>query len=116
MGLAATLANGDFQFVDPTIRFTVANEVQFEELKECSTELLHFVRTHVGQWSIALEVEVSEVEAPAEFMTPKDRYVKWASEHPPRGHPEAIGPRHRLRKPVGLGVFPLFSTKRHAEN
>jgi hypothetical protein len=82
VGLAATLANGDFQFVDPTIRFTVANEVQFEELKECSTELLHFVRTQVGNGSIALEVEVSEVEAPAEFMTPKDRYVKWASEHP----------------------------------
>ena len=78
VGLAATLANGDFQFVDPTIRFTVANEVQFEELKECSTELLHFVRTQVGNGSIALEVEVSEVEAPAEFMTPKDRYVKWA--------------------------------------
>ena len=82
VGLAATLANGDFQFVDPAIRFTVANEVQFEELKECSTELLHFVRTQVGNGSIALEVEVSEVEAPAEFMTPKDRYVKWASEHP----------------------------------
>jgi len=82
VGLAATLANGDFQFVDPTIRFTVANEVQFEELKECSTELLHFVRTQVGNGSIALEVEVSEVEAPAEFMTPKDRYVKWATEHP----------------------------------
>ena len=82
VGLAATLANGDFQFVDPTIRFTVANEVQFEELKECSTELLHSVRAKVGNGSIALEVEVSEVEAPAEFMTPKDRYVKWASEHP----------------------------------
>ena len=82
VGLAATLANGDFQFVDPTIRFSVANEVQFEELKECSTELLHFVRTQVGNGSIALEVEISEVEAPVEFMTPKDRYVKWASEHP----------------------------------
>ena len=82
VGLAATLANGDFEFVDPTIRFTVANEVQFEELKECSTELLHFVRKEVGNGTIALEVKVSEVEAPVKFMTPKDRYVRWASENP----------------------------------
>jgi len=82
VGLAATLANGDFEFADPTIRFTVANDVQFEELKECSTELLHFIRTEVGNGSIALEVQVSEVEAPVEFITPKDRYVRWASENP----------------------------------
>ncbi len=82
VGLAATLANGDFDFADPTIRFTVANDVQFEELKECSTELLHFIRTEVGNGSIGLEVLVSEAEAPEEFITPKDRYVRWASENP----------------------------------
>ena len=82
VGLAATLANGDFEFSDPTIRFTVANDVQFEELKEYSTELLHFIRTEVGNGSIALEVQVSEVEGPVEFITPKDRYVRWASENP----------------------------------
>lgn len=82
VGLAATLANGDFQFVDPTIRFTVANDVQFEEMKECSTELLHFIRTEVGNGAIALDVQVSEVEAPAEFLTPKDRYMNWAADHP----------------------------------
>lgn len=83
VGLAATLANGDFRFEDPTIRFTVANDVQFEEMKECSTELLHFIRTEVGNGTIALDVQVSEVEAPAEFLTPKDRYMNWAAEHPP---------------------------------
>ena len=82
VGLAATLANGDFKFLDPTIHFTVANDVQFEELKECSTELLHFIRTEVGNGSIALDVQVSEVEAPVEFITPKDRYLRWASENP----------------------------------
>jgi len=82
VGLAATLANGNFQFEDPTIRFTVANDVQFEEMKECSTELLHFIRTEVGNGAIALDVQVSEVEAPAEFLTPKDRYMNWAAEHP----------------------------------
>lgn len=82
VGLAATLANGDFRFEDPTIRFTVANDVQFEEMKECSTELLHFIRTEVGNGAIALDVQVSEVEAPAEFLTPKDRYMNWAAEHP----------------------------------
>ena len=82
VGLAATLANGDFEFADPTIRFTVANDVQFEELKECSTELLHFIRTELGNGSIALDVQVSEVEAPVEFIAPKDRYMRWASENP----------------------------------
>lgn len=82
VGLAATLANGDFQFDDPTIRFTVANDVQFEEMKECSTELLHFIRTEVGNGAIALDVQVSEMEAPAEFLSPKDRYMNWASDHP----------------------------------
>ncbi|MBK13031.1 MAG: hypothetical protein CL849_05810 [Crocinitomicaceae bacterium] len=82
VGLAATLANGDFEFADPTIRFTVANDVQFEELKECSTELLHFIRTEVGNGSIALDVQVSKVEAPVEFIAPKDRYLRWASENP----------------------------------
>lgn len=82
VGLAATIANGDFRFEDPTIRFTVANDVQFEEMKECSTELLHFIRTEVGNGAIALVVQVSEVEAPAEFLTPKDRYMNWAAEHP----------------------------------
>ena len=82
VGLAATLANGDFKFLDPKIHFTVANDVQFEELKECSTELLHFIRTEVGNGSIALDVQVSEVEAPVEFITPKDRYLRWASENP----------------------------------
>ena len=57
VGLAATIANGDFRFVDPTIRFSVANDVQFEEMKECSTELLHFIRTEVGNGAIALEVQ-----------------------------------------------------------
>ena len=82
VGLAATLANGDFRFDDPTIRFTVANDVQFEEMKECSTELLHFIRMEVGNGAIALDVQVSELEAPAEFLTPKDRYMNWAAEHP----------------------------------
>lgn len=82
VGLAATLANGEFAFLDPAIVFTVANEVQYEELKECATELLHYVRTRAGNGQLSLEVKVSEGEAPAVFLTPKDRYVKWASENP----------------------------------
>ena len=82
VGMAATLANGDFLFEDPAIVFTVANEVQYEELKECATELLHFVRTEAGNGSLSLEVKVAEGEAPAVFLTPKDRYLKWAGENP----------------------------------
>lgn len=82
VGLAATLVNGEFVFSDPTIRFTVANEVQYEELKECAAELLHFVRVAVGSGRIALEVEVSELEAQVAFLSPKDRYLKWAEENP----------------------------------
>jgi len=82
VGLASTLANGEFEFADPTIRFTVSNEVQFEELKECSTDLLHFIRSEVGNGGIALDVRVSEVEPSAEFLTPRGRYMKWASENP----------------------------------
>ena len=82
VGMAATLANGEFEFKDPSIVFTVANEVQYEELKECATELLHFVRVHAGTGQVALEVEVSEGEVAAVFLTPKDRYLKWAEENP----------------------------------
>jgi hypothetical protein len=82
VGMAATLANGEFEFKDPSIVFTVANEVQYEELKECATELLHFVRVHAGTGQVALEVEVSEGEVDAVFLTPKDRYLKWAEENP----------------------------------
>ena len=82
VGLAATLLGGEFLFEDPTIRFTVANEVQYEEMKECAAELLHFVRTHVGNGKLALELFVSEVEAAPAFLTPKDRYMKWAEENP----------------------------------
>ena len=82
MGLAATLATGEWNFSDATIKLTVANQVQYDELKECATQLLHFVRTEVGNGSIALEVEVSEVEAAVEFLTPKDRYQSWAEENP----------------------------------
>ena len=82
VGLAATLLGGEFVFEDPTIRFTVANEVQYEEMKECAAELLHFVRTHVGSGQVALEVFVSEVEAAPAFLSPKDRYMKWAGENP----------------------------------
>lgn len=82
VGLAATLANGEFEFKDPSIVFTVANEVQYEELKECATELLHFVRVQAGNGKVALEVEVSEGEVATVFLTPKDRYLKWAEENP----------------------------------
>lgn len=82
VGLAATLLGGEFVFEDPTIRFTVANEVQYEEMKECAAELLHFVRTHVGSGQVALEVFVSELEAAPAFLSPKDRYMKWAGENP----------------------------------
>jgi hypothetical protein len=82
MGLAATLATGEWSFSDATIKLTVANQVQYDELKECATQLLHFVRTEVGNGSIALEVEVSEVEAAVEFLTPKDRYQSWVEENP----------------------------------
>lgn len=82
MGLAATLATGEWLFQDPTIRLTVANQVQFDELKEYATDLLHFVRLKVGNGGIALEVEVAEVEAAVQFLTPKDRYFRWAEEHP----------------------------------
>ncbi len=82
VGLAATLLGGELAFDDPLIRFTVANEVQAEEMKECAADLLHFVRTTVGSGRIALEVSVSEVEAASAFLTPKDRYMKWAGENP----------------------------------
>ena len=82
VGLAATLLGGDFLFEDPTIRFTVSNEVQYEEMKECAAELLHFVRTHVGNGKLSLELFVSEVEAAPAFLSPKDRYTKWAEENP----------------------------------
>ena len=82
MGLAATLATGGWQFKDPVIHLTVANQVQYEELKECATQLLHFVRVEVGNGRIALEVDVAEVEASVEFLTPKDRYQRWAEEKP----------------------------------
>jgi len=82
VGLAATLLGGELAFDDPLIRFTVANEVQAEEMKECAADLLHFVRTTVGSGRIALEVSVSEVEAAPAFLTPKDRYMKWAGENP----------------------------------
>ena len=82
VGMAATLSGGELVFEDPLIRFTVANEVQAEELKECAAELLHFVRTKVGSGKIGLEVFVSEVEAAPAFLSPKDRYVKWAEENP----------------------------------
>ncbi|RPG81694.1 MAG: hypothetical protein CBC74_001215 [Crocinitomicaceae bacterium TMED114] len=82
VGMAATLSGGELVFEDPLIRFTVANEVQAEELKECAAELLHFVRTTVGSGKIGLEVFVSEGEAAPAFLSPKDRYVKWAEENP----------------------------------
>jgi hypothetical protein len=82
VGMAATLANGDVQFEDPAIVFTVANEVQYEEFKECATELLHFVRTEAGNGGLSLEVKVAEGEVQAVFLTPKDRYLKWAVENP----------------------------------
>ena len=82
VGLAATLTTGTFEFDDPTIRLTVANHVQYEELKECAAELLHFMRVTVGSGRLALDVQVSEAEVATTFMTPKDRYVKWAQDHP----------------------------------
>ncbi len=50
MGMAATLATGGLTFEDPTLKLVVANNVQYEELKECATELLHFLRVRSGQW------------------------------------------------------------------
>jgi hypothetical protein len=43
---------------------------------------LHFIRVHVGNGSIGLEVELGELDAPVEFLTPKDRYDQWASAQP----------------------------------
>lgn len=82
VGLAATLTTGKFEFDDPTMRLTVANHVQYEELKECAAELLHFMRVTVGSGRLALDVQVSEAEVATTFMTPKDRYVKWAQDNP----------------------------------
>ena len=82
MGMAATLSTGELTFEDPTLRLVVANQVQFDELKECATELLHFVRTHVGNGSIALDVEVGEAAAAPAFLSQKDRYLLWAQENP----------------------------------
>lgn len=82
MGLAATLSTGELTFEDPTLRLVVANQVQFDELKECATELLHFVRTHVGNGSIAFDVAVGEAVAAPAFLSPKDRYLRWAEENP----------------------------------
>lgn len=82
VGLAATLANGRLDFEDPLLRLTVSNQVQFTELKECATELLHFIRVRVGNGDIAFEVEVSEAGPAPEFLTPMDRYRKWAEANP----------------------------------
>ena len=81
-GLAATLSHGTLAFEDPTLKLTVANQIQFDELKECATQLLHFVRRHVGNGGLAFEVEVGEVEVKVAFLTPKDRYLQWAAEKP----------------------------------
>ena len=81
-GLAATLSHGTLVFNDPVLKLTVANQIQYEELKECATQLLHFVRSHVGNGRLAFEVEVGEVEVKVAFLTPKDRYLQWASEKP----------------------------------
>ncbi len=82
MGLAATLATGGWKFQDPVIHLTVANQVQYDELKECATQLLHFVRVEVGNGRIALEVDIAEAVASVGFLTPKDRYQRWAEEKP----------------------------------
>jgi len=82
MGMAATLATGGLTFEDPTLKLVVANNVQYEELKECATELLHFLRVRIGNGGIAFEVEVGEEVAAPMFLTPKDRYQHWASENP----------------------------------
>ncbi|MDB4787312.1 hypothetical protein OAG26_01250 [Flavobacteriales bacterium] len=82
MGMAATLATGGVTFDDPALKLVVANDVQYEELKECATELLHFLRVKVGNGSIAFEVEVGDEVAAPKFLTPKDRYKHWASENP----------------------------------
>ncbi len=82
MGLAATLATGEKVFDNPVLKLTVANQVQYDELKECAAQLVHFIRVHVGNGSIGLEVELGELDAPVEFLTPKDRYDQWASAQP----------------------------------
>jgi hypothetical protein len=82
MGLAATLATGDLHFEDPLLKLKVANQVQFDELKENATELLHFIRVTVGNGAIAFEVEVAEEAPAAEFLTAKDRYLRWAEQKP----------------------------------
>lgn len=82
LGLAATLATGRLDFEDPVLKLTVSNQVQFSELKECATELLHFIRVRVGNGDIAFEVEIGEGMPAPEFMTPMDRYRKWAEANP----------------------------------
>ena len=82
LGMAATLATGGLTFQDPALKLVVANDVQYEELKECATELLHFIRVKVGNGGIAFEVEVGEEVAAPKFLTPKDRYQHWAADNP----------------------------------
>ena len=82
MGLAATLSTGKLDFEDPMLHLTVSNQVQFDELKESATELLHFIRVTVGNGTIGFEVEVAEDTPAPEFLTPKDRYKRWAGENP----------------------------------
>lgn len=82
MGMAATLATGALTFEDPSLKLVVANNVQYEELKECATALLHFLRLRIGNGNIAFEVEVGEEVAAPKFLTPKDRYHHWASDNP----------------------------------
>ena len=82
MGLAATLSTGGLAFKDPVLKLTVANQIQYDELKECATEVLHFVRTRVGNGGIAFEVEVDEEAPSVAFLTPKDRYKGWESANP----------------------------------
>ena len=82
MGLAATLSTGGLTFKDPVLKLTVANQIQYDELKECATEVLHFVRTRVGNGGIAFEVEVDEEAPSVAFLTPKDRYKGWESANP----------------------------------
>jgi len=82
MGMAATLATGGLTFEDPVLKLVVANDIQYEELKESATELLHFIRVRVGNGKIAFEVEVGEEVAAPKFLTPKDRYQHWAADNP----------------------------------
>lgn len=82
LGMAATLATGGLTFQDPALKLVVSNDVQYEELKECATELLHFIRVKVGNGGIAFEVEVGEEVAAPKFLTPKDRYQHWAADNP----------------------------------